>query len=156
MRARVTPFWLVGALLLLLLVVAGCALVRANAEAPAPPAIPEPMPAAGVGEELALVDEIDVLILESMPVQVRVVARGHLNDAATVIDRVTQSLDGDTIVVRILTARDPDAMAAQVLAPFEQSIPLDLQGLGIEPGAYTIDVNGVTATLTLEPAMLGR
>ena len=154
MRARVTPLWLLGAFLLL--VVAGCALVRADAGAPTDPTAMVPKPAPNADEALAPVDEVDVLMLESMPVQVRVVARGHVNDAATVIDRVMQTLDGDTIVVRILTSRDPDVMAAQVLVPFEQGIPLDLQGLGIEPGTYTIDVNGVTAMLTLEPTMLGR
>jgi inhibitor of cysteine peptidase len=153
MRSRLMPLSLFAALVLL--VVAGCTLASACAEAPAPVSPSEPTPG-GASEGLAPVDEIDILILESYPVQVHVVARGQLSDAATVIDGVTQERAGDTIRVRVYTARDPDAIAAQVLTPFEETIPLDLRGLGIVPGVYTVDVNGVTAPLTLDATMLGH
>ena len=37
---------------------------------------------------LALVDEIDILILESFPVQINVIARGNLPDPCTEISEV--------------------------------------------------------------------
>lgn len=155
MKARFPVVWMLG-LLLALLVATGYVLVRADVNAPAEPDLVEPMPSQGAEDRLALVDGVEIMILESMPVQIMALVRGHLNDTVTVFDIVTQSLEGDTIVVRIHTTRGEDAMGAQVLVPFEQSIRLDIEALGLEPGTYTVDVNGVTTTLTLEAGMLGR
>jgi hypothetical protein len=43
-----------------------------------------------------------------------------------------------------------------VLTPFELSIPLDYAELDLEPGTYTVDVNGVQETLVLDANMLGE
>jgi inhibitor of cysteine peptidase len=98
---------------------------------------------------MADVEEIDILIMESFPVQVAVVARGTLRDACTEIDEVRQGFDagGNTFTVQITTVRDPDAICAQVLTPFEERMSLDVYGL--PAGTYTVDVNGVTRTFTL-------
>jgi hypothetical protein len=50
--------------------------------------------------------------------------------------------------VEITTVRDAEAVCAQVLAPFEERIALDVYGL--PAGTYTIDVNGVTDSFTLD------
>jgi hypothetical protein len=47
----------------------------------------------------------------------------------------------------IQTARPADEVCAQVLEPFEQTVELDVEGL--EPGQYTINVNGVTQDFEL-------
>jgi hypothetical protein len=163
MRTRTTPLWLLLVLLSAILL-SGCAIGSADASMPVDPALSEPDPVdytgGDVGDETtdnwALIDEIEIEILESLPVQVRVIVRGYFNDAITVLDIISQSrVDDDTIAVRILTTRDPDAMGAQVLVPFEESIALDIVELGLEPGTYTVDVNGVTQTLTLDAGMLG-
>jgi inhibitor of cysteine peptidase len=110
---------------------------------------PEPTPIEGeviTGE--ATVGSVDILILESFPVQIRVLAKGTLSDACTTIHEITQEREGDTFTVTITTIRPADMMCAQVLTPFEESIPLDVQGL--KAGTYTVDVNGETATFTLD------
>jgi len=96
---------------------------------------------------LALVDEIDILILESFPVQINVIARGNLPDPCTEISEVLQEREGDTFFITIKTYRSP-GFCIQVLAPFEETIPLEVYGL--PAGTYTVDVNGVQGTFDLE------
>jgi inhibitor of cysteine peptidase len=97
----------------------------------------------------APVKSIEILIMESFPVQAAVLARGELLDACTEIDQVNQDIDleKDTLWVEITTVRPTDEVCIQVLAPFEERIPLDVYGL--PAGTYTVDVNGVTGTFTL-------
>ena len=96
---------------------------------------------------LASVDEIDIFILESFPVQVQVIASGNLPDPCTEIFEVLQEREGDTFFITIKTYRPP-GFCIQVLAPFEEIIPLEVYEL--PAGAYTVDVNGVQATFDLE------
>ena len=96
---------------------------------------------------LALVDEIDILILESFPVQINVIARGNLPDPCTEISEVLQEREGDTFFITIKTYRSP-GFCIQVLAPFEEIISLEVYGL--PAGTYTVDVNGVQGTFDLE------
>ena len=96
---------------------------------------------------LAPVDEIDILILESFPVQINVIARGNLPDPCTEISEVIKEREGDTFFIIIKTYRSP-GFCIQVIAPFEEIIPLDVYGL--TAGTYTVDVNGVQDTFDLE------
>ena len=96
---------------------------------------------------LASVDEIDILILESFPVQVQVIASGNLPDPCTEISEVLQEREGDTFFITIKTYRPP-GLCIQVLAPFEEIISLEVYGL--PAGTYTVDVNGVQDTFDLE------
>lgn len=95
---------------------------------------------------LAPVEEIEIVILESFPVQVHVIARGNLPDPCTEISEVLQEREGDTFFITIKTYRSP-GFCIQVLAPFEEMIPLEVYGL--PAGTYTVDVNGVQATFDL-------
>jgi len=96
---------------------------------------------------LASVDEIDILILEIFPVQINVIANGNLPDPCTEISEVLQEKEGNTFFITIKTYRSP-GFCIQVLAPFKESIPLEVYGL--PAGTYTVDVNGVQATFDLE------
>jgi inhibitor of cysteine peptidase len=98
------------------------------------------------------VEAIEVLIRESAPVQVSIRVEGYLPDGCTELAEVTQMRDGQRLIVELATVREAEAMCTQALVPFELDVPIDLSGL--EAGAYTIDVNGVQATLTLDAAML--
>jgi inhibitor of cysteine peptidase len=101
----------------------------------------------GVIEGVAAVETVDILILESFPVQVNVVARGNLPDGCTTIGDATQERDGNTFRVTITTVRPADAMCTEALVPFEKVIALDVYGL--PAGTYTVDVNGVAAAFEL-------
>jgi inhibitor of cysteine peptidase len=96
---------------------------------------------------LAPVEEIEIVILESFPVQINVIARGNLPDPCTEISEVLQEREGDTFFITIETYRYP-GFCIQLLTPFEEIIPLDVYGL--PAGIYTVDVNGVQAIFSLE------
>jgi inhibitor of cysteine peptidase len=107
--------------------------------------LPEPGDDVIVGE--ALVESIELLMLESFPLQVNVIVRGSLNDACTSLGEVTQVRRGSRIHLNVSTVRPADRVCAQVLAPFEKTFSLDVHGL--PAGKYTVDVNGVTETFEL-------
>ncbi|AKB85947.1 protease inhibitor I42 family protein [Methanococcoides methylutens] len=94
----------------------------------------------------AVVDDIEILLLESFPLQVSVVATGYVPDGCTVIDEenIEVTRDGNSFDVSLKTKRPADTMCTQALEPYEVNIPLDVYGL--EAGVYTVDVNGVTDT----------
>ena len=108
----------------------------------------EPAVDAGAVEVgLAVVDSIDILIMESMPVQVNVSTRGNLPDGCTKIGQTRTERDDRTFVVTLTTRRPLDAMCTQALVPYEQAVPLDVAGL--PAGVYTVTVNGVSDTFEL-------
>jgi len=96
---------------------------------------------------LALVDEIEIVILESFPIQVQVIAKGNLPDPCTEIYQITQKKEDNTFFITIKTSRSPGP-CIQIIVPFEVKIPLSVYGL--LAGTYTVDVNGVQATFDLE------
>lgn len=95
----------------------------------------------------ARVESIDIQILESFPVQVNVIARGSLPDPCTAIDEAQTAREGNTFRITLTTRRPAGEVCVQVLAPFEETIPLDVAGL--PAGDYLVDVNGVTGTFSL-------
>ncbi|WP_159429237.1 protease inhibitor I42 family protein [Methanohalophilus halophilus] len=96
------------------------------------------------------VDNIEIMKMESFPVQVSVRATGNLKDGCTVIDEanITTAKKGNNFNVHIPTKRPKDAMCTQALVPFEINVPLDVYGL--EKGNYTVDVNGVQGSFPLQ------
>jgi inhibitor of cysteine peptidase len=96
----------------------------------------------------AIVNDIDIQILESFPVQVRVIARGDLSDSCTEIGEIKTSREGNSFSVNITTSRPADIVCAQVVTPFEEIISLDV--VGLKAGSYTVDVNGVRDTFELQ------
>ena len=96
---------------------------------------------------LAPVEEIEIVILESFPVQVQVIASGNLPDPCTEISEVLQEKEDNTFFITIKIYRSP-GFCIQVLAPFEETIPLEVYGL--PANTYTVNVNGVQGTFDLE------
>ena len=96
----------------------------------------------------AQVNEIEIDVLESFPLQVRVVARGEFSDGCTEIHEVTQEKTEDIFFVKITTKRPTNAFCAQVIKSFEELVSLDIEGL--EKGIYTVDVNGITDIFEIE------
>jgi inhibitor of cysteine peptidase len=141
-----------GGLVSLALLLSGCTLTDLLAPAEgdgdagsgAPP--PTEAPAGPVESGLLQVGSVEVLILESFPVQVNVVVRGTLSDACTELGEIAQARSDNAIEVTITTVRDPLAICAQVLAPVEVTISLTGD---FPPGEYTVTVNGVTEAFTV-------
>lgn len=95
----------------------------------------------------ATVESIDIMVLESFPVQIKVNARGYLPDGCTKIDEITKEKKDNTFSVGIKTVRPADTFCTQVIVPFQEVISLDVYGL--KAGIYTVDVNGVNGTFEL-------
>jgi inhibitor of cysteine peptidase len=96
---------------------------------------------------LATVEEIDILTLESFPVQIFVIARGYLPNVCTEISEISKVREGNTFFITIKTYSSP-GFCIQMLAPFEKTISLDVYGL--PAGTYTVEVNGVQGSFDLE------
>jgi hypothetical protein len=95
----------------------------------------------------AQIDSIDILILESFPVQVNALLNGSLADSCTSLAETEITMEGNTFTIVIGTTRPSDAVCAQVIETFEQSVSLDV--LGLSAGDYTVHAGSATATFNL-------
>ncbi len=126
-------------MLLLLIIFGGCS----QAEEAVPTAIPAtdvPVATVAVISGLAPVDNVQLTLIETMPVGVELTVQGNLPDGCTQIDEITQTRVEQRFEVVITTQRDADAICTQALVPFEELVTLDVNGL--PAGSYTVDVNG--------------
>ncbi len=96
---------------------------------------------------LATVEEIDILIAESHPVQVFVVTKGYLPNPCTKLGPIIQQREGNSFYVTIKTYSSQE-ICILLLAPFTETISLDVYGL--PAGKYTVDVNGITGSFVLD------
>ncbi|HZD10992.1 MAG TPA: hypothetical protein VE553_06590 [Candidatus Binatia bacterium] len=110
-----------------------------------------PGPREGEGDDVlirdAVVTEIDVMMLESWPLQARAQIEGELGDGCTELGKITTERVGDTFYVAVKTTRPAEAVCTMELRFFSESVALDI--LGLEAGTYTVDANGVQETFTL-------
>lgn len=110
---------------------------------PAPTALTEPL------FGLATVESVQVQISDSsLPVQVSLLVRGVLANSCTEIDTIIAQQNGTTFDVAITTVQQPDQVCTEALVPFEETVELDVEGL--EAGTYTVDVNGIQGSFTLD------
>lgn len=116
-----------------------------------PTVTPEPDPGDDGGEVLirdAVITGVQVVLMESWPLQASVQIDGELGDGCTELEPITTKRDGDTFIVTVKTTRPADAVCTMELRLFSEPVMLDI--LGLEAGTYTVDVNGVTDTFTLD------
>jgi hypothetical protein len=96
----------------------------------------------------APVDQVEIVIQESFPVQVSAIVRGYLPDACTEIGQINSGQAEDTFKITIATIRPKDMACADVITAYEEVVPLDV--LGLPAGVYAVNANGVTATFELQ------
>lgn len=142
-----------AAVVLLSLLAAACA-PAAGPEAPTATAVPPtpvpatplpptatPLPVIGT----APVSRVTVNVTDDLAVEV--LAAGDLPDACTQISAATQQRQGAVFQVSLATVRAADVVCAQMLQPFEYGLSLNAPDL--EPGTYTVVVNGVSAEFVI-------
>ncbi len=121
--------------------------MTATALTPTPflPAPSEPAPVQGV----AVIQSVEVQILENSPLQVNAILRGQLPDAGcTTISAVNQVRDSNTFKLRLTTTTtDPLALCALALTPFEHVVALDVRNL--PPAKYSVNANGIAQPFEL-------
>jgi uncharacterized protein (DUF2141 family) len=109
---------------------------------------PEPTPLTEPVMGLAPVESIQILTLESFPVQINVQVQGNLPNGCTEIDENITQQDGTQFDVAITTIQEPDVVCTEAVVPFEEVVPLDVEDL--DAGTYTVTVNGVEGSFTLD------
>ena len=97
---------------------------------------------------VAPVESVEVLVLESFPVKVNVIVSGNLPDGCTRLEEPTVELDGNIFAISLPTTRPGGAVCTEALEPYDKVIPLDVEGLPAND--YTVNVNGISSSFTLQ------
>jgi hypothetical protein len=91
-------------------------------------------------------DGVEILLLESWPVQVKAIIRGSLPTPCHTLAWDLGEPDADgRIVLSVFSTVDMDQVCIQVLHPFEQTIDVG----SFTSGAYVLVVNGVEYPFTI-------
>lgn len=96
------------------------------------------------------VDDIDLAIQESFPVQVAAEVSGRLEDQCTQVADVSQFRDGNFIYVTIAGEKIENCEAGGELEPVSFVDTITIESVGLPAGTYTVNVNGVEDAFTLE------
>src|SRR3954454_9595627 len=119
MRFAINLCWRLAALALAPMLLVACARGGEGSPPDPPTIVPEPKPSPSstvpssssnviTGE--AQIEKVEILMLESFPVQVRVNFSGYTSDACTTIDQVTQERSGNSFMIHVTTKRPAGAM----------------------------------------------
>ena len=96
----------------------------------------------------AIVDNIDILVLESFPLQINAVVSGNVPDGCTTVFEKEIALIDKTFYVVLDNSRNPDDICIQVITPYEKNIALNIYNF--KAGEYFVDVNGVVKSFVLD------
>lgn len=98
----------------------------------------------------AAIESVDVVLRETDPVQVVVYVNGYYGGCDDAFKTASQRREGDTffVAVRVLAPEPPEVPVCPPVAfPFTE--PVVLETVGLAPGTYTVDVNGVVKRFQL-------
>ena len=97
----------------------------------------------------AVVDSVQVVLMESFPLQAQAVVSGTLPDGCTELYEISVEQQGQEFILTLTTRRPTgDIACTQALVPFEEKIALDIGGL--DAGTYTVIAQDQQATFTLD------
>lgn len=98
---------------------------------------------------LVAVDLVEVQMTGDFPVEVSLLVEGTKSVPCVELEPAAVSREGhEFTVVLAETKLGPDESCITVIDPFDTTIPLDVEGL--EAGEYTVNVNGVEVSFTLD------
>ncbi len=95
---------------------------------------------------LIQITQIQVRLMESIPVQVMADVNGIIPDACSSALEPEVTRSGNTITVRIIGERPRDLACAQVIRDYTRNISLGT----FEPGDYTLNVNDATTSFHVD------
>jgi inhibitor of cysteine peptidase len=97
----------------------------------------------------APVETVDIQILESLPVQIIVIAKGTFPDGCGQLGKINTVQSGNKFTITIgRKSIDEQMMCTQALVPFEKRIALNVKGL--KAGTYSVNVNGISQSFKLD------
>ena len=100
-----------------------------------------------IDERLAPVESIDILVLESFPVQIHVLVNGYLPTPCYEITQIEKHREGNTFYVKLMM-KDSGLICIQIIQSYQEIVALDVYGLSA--GTYYVDVNGIVDNFTLD------
>lgn len=118
----------------------------ARAEPAQPPVSQPPDSVPGGMRDAIVIEQVEALVMESFPPQIRLNVSGYQPDGCILPIHVDQSRAGNTITVEIYRVLPPDVMCPMVIQPYQDSIPL--AGPFDVSTTYTVIVNGVTVEVS--------
>ena len=92
------------------------------------------------------IQEIEVLLAESHPVQVSVEVTGWLSDSCTAHHETRQAQEGNTINIQITTIRPRDFACATVVTEYQERVSIGT----LAAGDYKVIVNDVEAEFRVD------
>ena len=98
--------------------------------------------------DLANVEKVEILVMESFPVQIAAVAHGTVPDSCTTVNEPIWHYEEHRFSVTLTTSRPPEAICAQVITPFTKRIPLEV--VGLLKGEYEVIINGIGTEFELQ------
>ena len=110
------------------------------------PSAVEPIVGEPVMRSLTVIENVEVIVLESYPMQIHLQVAGYQPDGCDAPVQVEQRRDDNHVYVEIYRSLDPNVMCPMNIAQYSKNIPLEG---GFESGAYIIDVNGYVVEITL-------
>lgn len=134
---------LISALVLILNACSPFTITGSSGEQPTP--IVEMMPPAGY--QSVTVSQVDVEVGVGSPIPVEIVASGTWPDLCSQIAEVQSEVNGFEIDVTILASTTSPCSPDRLGLPFRYAFPLNI--VEMEPGTYTITINGASTTLDL-------
>jgi len=100
-------------------------------------------------QEQAYIDQIQILLLESFPLQANVVVIGNLPDGCTsIVGTEAIKTKENVFEIHVYTERMIDALCTMALVPFEENVKMDIYGL--DAGTYIVKANDLSESFTLE------
>ena len=97
----------------------------------------------------AVVEALEVLLMESFPLQARAVVSGYLPDGCTELVEISIERQENEFALTLTTRRPAgDVMCTQALEYFEESVNLEIEGL--KAGTYTVIAQDQQAQFILD------
>jgi inhibitor of cysteine peptidase len=92
--------------------------------------------------EITYLDNMDVVFLESFPLQVHSILKGNFPDGCTSIQSHNVERDGNIFNIKVFTKRPVNAFCTEALVPFEYIVPLEVYGL--KAGQYSVKAYNIS------------
>src|SRR3972149_1535872 len=108
-----------------------------------PSSTPVPTTGGAMRQGPIYVDDVELVMMESYPVQVRLILRGSLpNPCSSLAWEVEEPDSQGRIVVQAYSLQEADLACIQVLEPMEESVPLG----AFTQGSFSVWLNGERGT----------
>jgi inhibitor of cysteine peptidase len=133
-------------LAILLLILSSCLGVQPGVSSPPSGGSSDGDVGTGMFKSYTVIENVDVLILESFPMQLHLQVTGHQPDGCEVPVTIEQRREGNEVFVDVYREMSAAMACPAMVIPYEGKIALEG---GFESGTYTIHVNDFVKEITI-------